>query len=130
LSPDTPAKTATAVPATGSVISPALSPVVAPAVHAPADPSADPTAELATLRAEVARLRDLVGPDEVAYVKLRTELWSARDAAMGAELSAGTLRGRVQALESQLVRVTRQTRYFKRLAISPLRKAKDILRNL
>jgi predicted nucleic acid-binding Zn-ribbon protein len=86
--------------------------------------------ELATLRAEVARLRDLVGPDEVAYVKLKTELWSARDAAMGAELAAGTLRGRVQALESQLVRVTRQTRYFKRLAISPLRKAKDIVRNL
>ena len=98
-------------------------------------PAATPTAtdhavELATLRAEVARLRELVGPDEVAYVKLKTELWSARDAAMGAELSAGTLRGRVQALESQRVRVTRQSRYFKRLLNSPLRKAKDIVRNL
>ena len=98
--------------------------VAAPAAPASAD------AELATLRAEVARLRDLVGPDEVAYVKLRTELWAARDAAMGAELSAGTLRGRVLALESQLVRTTRQSRYLKRLAISPLRKAKDFLRNV
>ena len=88
------------------------------------------TAELATLRAEVARLRHLVGPDEVAYVKLKTELWSARDAAMGAELEAGTLRGRVQALESALVRATRQSRYLQRLAISPLRKTKDFLRRL
>ena len=94
---------------------------------APAGPAPD---EHTTLRAEVARLRDLVGPDEVAYVKLRTELWAARDAAMGAELSAGTLRGRVLALESQLVRTTRQSRYLKRLAISPLRKAKDFLRNV
>jgi predicted nucleic acid-binding Zn-ribbon protein len=88
------------------------------------------TTEVAALRAEVARLRDLVGPDEVAYVKLRTELWAARDAAMGAELEAGTLRGRVQALESALVRATRQSRYLQRLAISPLRKAKDFLRKL
>lgn len=87
-------------------------------------------AEVAALRAEVARLRELVGPDEVAYVKLKTELWAARDAAMGAELEAGTLRGRVQALESALVRATRQSRYLQRLAISPLRKGKDFLRKL
>ncbi len=86
--------------------------------------------EVAALRAEVARLRDLVGPDEVAYVKLKTELWAARDAAMGAELEAGTLRGRVQSLESALVRATRQSRYLQRLAISPLRKGKDFLRKL
>lgn len=90
--------------------------------------AADP--ETAALRAEVARLRDLVGPDEVAYVKLKTELWAARDAAMGAELEAGTLRGRVQSLESALVRATRQSRYLQRLAISPLRKGKDFLRKL
>ena len=91
--------------------------------------AADAT-EVAALRAEVARLRDLVGPDEVAYVKLKTELWAARDAAMGAELEAGTLRGRVQSLESALVRATRQSRYLQRLAISPLRKGKDFLRKL
>ena len=79
--------------------------------------------EVAVLRAEVARLRDLVGPDEVSYVKLRTELWAARDSAMGAELEAGTLRGRVQALESALVRATRQSRYLQRMAIAPVRKA-------
>ena len=86
--------------------------------------------ELAALRAEVARLRDLVGPDEVGYIKLKTELWAARDAAMGAELEAGTLRGRIQALESALVRATRQSRYLQRLAISPLRRGKDFLRRL
>ena len=89
-----------------------------------------PDAEFATLRSEVARLRELVGPDEVAYTKLKTELWAARDAAMGAELEAGTLRGRVQALESALVRATRQSRYLQRLAIAPLRKTKDFLRKV
>ena len=87
-------------------------------------------AELATLRAEVARLRELVGPDELSYIKLKTDLWAARDSAMGAELEAGTMRGRVQALESALVRATRQSRYLQRLAISPLRKGKDFLRKL
>lgn len=114
MSPDSPSKSMAAAAPTISDL-------------APAGPAPD---EHTTLRAEVARLRDLVGPDEVAYVKLRTELWAARDAAMGAELSAGTLRGRVLALESQLVRTTRQSRYLKRLAISPLRKAKDFLRNV
>ena len=99
MSPDPSKSTATAAPTISDL--------------APAGPAPD---EHTTLRAEVARLRDLVGPDEVAYVKLRTELWAARDAAMGAELSAGTLRGRVLALESQLVRTTRQSRYLKRLA--------------
>ena len=87
-------------------------------------------ADTAALRAEVARLRELVGPDEVAYVKLKTDMWAARDAAMGAELEAGALRGRVQALESALVRATRQSRYLQRLAIAPLRKTKDFLRRL
>ena len=87
-------------------------------------------ADAAALRAEVARLRELVGPDEVAYVKLKTDMWAARDAAMGAELEAGALRGRVQALESALVRATRQSRYLQRLAIAPLRKTKDFLRRL
>jgi capsule polysaccharide export protein KpsE/RkpR len=87
-------------------------------------------AEIAALRAEVARLRELVGVDEISYVKLKTEMWAARDAAMGAELEAGTLRGRIQSLESALVRATRQSRYLQRLAISPLRSAKDFLRRL
>ena len=38
--------------------------------------------------------------DEAA--QLRLELWEARDAAIGAEVAAGQLRGRVRALESQL----------------------------
>jgi hypothetical protein len=38
--------------------------------------------------------------DELA--SLRTDLWTARDAAIGAEAAAGQLRGRVKALESEL----------------------------
>ena len=94
------------------------------------NPDVAGAADTAALRAEVARLRELVGPDEVAYVKLKTDMWAARDAAMGAELEAGALRGRVQALESALVRATRQSRYLQRLAIAPLRKTKDFLRRL
>ena len=100
-----------------------------PGAHTTGEASSQ-AAELAALRAEVARLRELVGADEISYIKLKTEMWAARDAAMGAELEAGTLRGRIQALESALVRATRQSRYLQRLAISPLRRGKDFLRRL
>ena len=43
------------------------------------------------LRAEVLRLREIVGPDEATYQHLRVELWAARDAAFGAEMAAGEL---------------------------------------
>jgi hypothetical protein len=51
------------------------------------DASADP------LRAEVERLRRLVGPCEQSYDDLRADLVAARHAAKSAEQAAGELRG-------------------------------------
>ena len=47
----------------------------------------------AALRAEVERLRRLVGPCEQSYDDLRADLLAARDAAKFAEQAAGELRG-------------------------------------
>jgi hypothetical protein len=44
--------------------------------------------------------KDAPLPDATA--RLRVELWAARDAAIGAEVAAGQLRGRVKALEAEL----------------------------
>lgn len=63
--------------------------------------------EVAELRAEVARLRELLGPSEDSYVKLQRDLLGARDAAIGAEHELGTVRGYNQALESEVVRLQR-----------------------
>src|SRR5205085_9911470 len=94
---------------------PAVSPV----------PAADP--ERGALEAEVERLRNLVGPDEQSYIKLRTDLWAARDAAIGAEMEAGQLRGRVHALESELVRARREFRWLRQLVLKPVRRLKNVL---
>jgi hypothetical protein len=94
---------------------------------------ADPVAlaaDVAELRAELARLRELVGPDERSYVSLRTDLWAARDAAIGAEMEAGQLRGRVTALENELLRAQRNHRMLTHKLIAPARRAKRILRRL
>jgi hypothetical protein len=88
------------------------------------------TAEVGELRAEVERLRALVGPDETSYVQLRTDLWGARDAAIGAEMEAGQLRGRVTALENELLRAQRNHRLLTHKVIAPLRRAKRLLRRL
>ena len=53
----------------------------------------DIDAEVAPLRAEVERLRRLVGPCEQSYDDLRADLLAARDAAKSAEQAAGELRG-------------------------------------
>lgn len=67
----------------------------------------DQNRELEELRAEVARLRELVGPSEDSYLKLQTDLLGARDAAIGAEAELGAVRGYSQALESEVVRLQR-----------------------
>lgn len=54
--------------------------------------------ELEQLRAEVDRLRALVGPNEQSYIQLKTEIWSARDAVMGAEAENGLLRGQIKSM--------------------------------
>ncbi|MEY3361935.1 MAG: hypothetical protein RL531_1654 [Actinomycetota bacterium] len=80
------------------------------------------------LRAEVERLRALVGPDEAAYQQLRVDLWAARDAAFGAEMAAGELRGQVRILEGRLARAERNSKWLKARLKAPLRRIKGILR--
>lgn len=80
------------------------------------------------LRAEVERLRALVGPDEAAYQQLRVDLWSARDAAFGAEMAAGELRGQVKVLEGQLARAERNAKWLKTMLKAPLSRLKGIVR--
>jgi len=82
------------------------------------------------LRAEVLRLREIIGPDEATYQHLRVELWAARDAAFGAEMAAGELRGQVKVLEGQLVRAHRNSKWLKARIKAPLRRIKGILRGV
>ncbi len=67
------------------------------------------------LAAEVERLRELVGPCEQDYVALRQDLLAARDAAKGAEASAGALRGQVAVLHVELARARQDQDHFQRL---------------
>jgi hypothetical protein len=69
--------------------------------------------ELDQLRAEVARLRELVGPNEKSYVQLQIDLLGARDAAIGAEAELGTVRGYNQALEAEVERLERDFVWFR-----------------
>jgi hypothetical protein len=55
----------------------------------------DIDAEVAPLRAEVERLRRLVGPCEQSYSDLRADLIAAQDTAKSAEQTAGELRGKL-----------------------------------
>ncbi len=77
----------------------------------------------AVLRAEIDRLRALVGPNEQSYIDLRQDLLAARDAARGAQAVAGTLRGRVLELEVAVTRATQDQEHFQRLVFDQLRRA-------
>jgi predicted nucleic acid-binding Zn-ribbon protein len=83
--------------------------------------SANEATELDELRAEVARLRELVGPSEQSYIKLKTDLWGARDAVIGAEAEVGLLRGRVRSLEAELTRAIKEQQWFKTEVINRLK---------
>ena len=69
--------------------------------------------ELAQLRAEVSRLRELIGPNEQSYVQLRIDVWSARDAVIGAEAEMGLLRGQVQSLHAEVDRAMKEQQWVK-----------------
>lgn len=84
-----------------------------PSTSANGSANASMEAELEHLRAEVERLRALVGPSEESYVKLRLDVLGARDAAIGAEAEAGRLKGYCQALEAQIVRLDRDQIWFR-----------------
>lgn len=77
--------------------------------------------ELAALRDEVERLRELVGPSEQSYVDLQSDLLAARDVAKGAEAAAGVLRGQVAELHVELARARQDQDHFQRIVSSRLR---------
>jgi hypothetical protein len=58
-----------------------------------------PTDEVADLRAEVQRLRDLVGPEELSYTALKLELWTVRDLFIGMDAELGNVRAHSRSLD-------------------------------
>jgi predicted nucleic acid-binding Zn-ribbon protein len=90
----------------------------------PVKPSGTPVSaevELEQLRTEVVRLHELIGPNEQSYIKLKTDVWSARDAVIGAEAEVGLLRGRVRSLEAELTRAIKEQQWFKAEIINRLK---------
>jgi hypothetical protein len=79
------------------------------------------TDDPAALRAEVDRLRSLVGPTEQSYDDLRLDLLAARDVAKGAEAEAGVLRGQLAELHVALARARQDQEYFQRMLPAGLR---------
>jgi hypothetical protein len=75
----------------------------------------------AALRAEIDRLRELVGPSEQSYTDLRQELLAARDAVRGAEAAVGVYRGRVTELEVGLARARQDQEHFQQVVVNTLR---------
>jgi hypothetical protein len=78
--------------------------------------------ELVRLRAEVARLRELVGPSEESYQKLKLDLLTARDAVIGAQAELGSARGQQRALEAEVARLRRNRVFFQRQVAVRLRR--------
>jgi len=86
--------------------------------------------ELEQLRAEVARLRELIGPNEQSYIKLKTDIWGARDAVIGAEAEVGMLRGRVRSLEAELTRAIKEQQWFKAEIVNRLKRYRIVHRRV
>ena len=72
-----------------------------------------PDEELASLRSEITRLRELVGPSEKSYQDLAQDARGARDAARRAELEAGQLRAQIVELENEVRRWQRDFVWFR-----------------
>lgn len=83
--------------------------------------SGTPTDDPADLRAEIDRLRDLVGPSEQSYDDLRGEVLAARDAVRGAEAELGNARGELAELRVALVRAQQDQEQFQRILYDTLR---------
>jgi hypothetical protein len=88
----------------------------------PAEQPADPQAELVELRAEVDRLRHLIGPSEPTYIQLQLDVWSARDAVIGAEAANGVLRARMEWLEMEVDRLKGDDRWLREQAVRVVRR--------
>jgi archaellum component FlaC len=72
-----------------------------------------PDEELAALRSEITRLRELVGPSEKSYEDLAQDARGARDAARRSELDAGQMRAQIVELENEVRRWQRDFVWFR-----------------
>ena len=88
----------------------------------PGNPTAD---DPEALRAEIDRLRELVGPSEQSYADLRHELLAARDAVQGAEAAVGGLRGQVAGLHVALARAQQDQEHFQQIVYNALRSGRQ-----
>jgi len=82
-------------------------------VHEDLPVAIPPSDELTELRAEVSRLRALVGPSEKSYEDLTRDAFTARDAARTAELETGRLRAQIVELENEVRRWRRDFVWFR-----------------
>jgi predicted nucleic acid-binding Zn-ribbon protein len=73
-----------------------------------------PPDDVTELRAEIERLRRLVGPSERSYADLEQDLLAARDAARGAEATAGSLRGQLAQMHVELARARQDQDHLQR----------------
>lgn len=77
---------------------------------------------------EAQRLRELVGPSEVAYAQLRDDLERAEAVARDALAEAGELRGRLEEMSVQLSRARQdQDLLQQRVAMSVPELARDLV---
>ena len=83
--------------------------------------------ELRALRAEIERLRSIVGPSEESYGKLRLDVLGARDAAIAAEAELGRARARILALETDVARYRRDFVLLRRLAIRGVARSRRVV---
>jgi chromosome segregation ATPase len=72
-----------------------------------------PDEELTSLRSEITRLRELVGPSEKSYEDLAQDARGARDLARRAELEAGQMRAQIVELENEVRRWQRDFVWFR-----------------
>ena len=99
----------------------------------PAKPVSAPDStdtELVQLRVEVERLRKLIGPNEQSYVQLRMDVWSARDAVIGAEAEMGLLKGQVRSLQAEVARAVKEQQWFRDEILLRIKAWRTYLRRL
>jgi hypothetical protein len=87
-------------------------------------------AEIEQLRAEVDRLRALVGPNEQSYIQLKTEIWSARDAVIGAEAENGLLRGQVKSMHAAVAPTLMINQFLKDEVVLRIKRWRTYVRRL
>lgn len=70
--------------------------------------------------AELERLRALVGPNEMSYLDLQSDVAAAREVARRAELEAGELRGRLAQLDADMHRARQDQHQVVRFVFAPV----------